>query len=176
MKEEFPINDEWVSFEIHPETPPNGVLLSERFPQAVLDRMYQNIRAAGASLGIHFGDRARLSNSRLALEASEYARDRGQYHSFHSKVFRAYFTDARDIGNLDVLLDLARAEGLDTEELKTALENGLYTSRLDKGHAEARQLGITAVPTFLVDGGERIIGAQSLDVFREKLRRVEATD
>lgn len=176
MKKEFRIRDEWVSFEIHPETPPQGVLLFERFPEAVLNRIFQNIRAAGTSLGIRFGELSLLSNSRPALEASEYARDQGHYDSFHAKVFHAYFTDTRDIGSLDVLLDLARADGLDTDELKTALEERQYASRLNEALAEARQLGITAVPTFIIDGGERIIGAQSLDVFREKLRKIEAAD
>ncbi|MEJ2717888.1 MAG: DsbA family protein [Deltaproteobacteria bacterium] len=176
LKKEFPIRDEWVSFEIHPETPPQGVLLSERFPEAVLNRMFQNIRAAGDSLGIRFGELARLSNSRRALEASEYARDQRHYDSFHAKVFHAYFTDIRDIGSLDVLLDLARADGLDTDELTTALEERRYASRLDEAHAEARQLGITAVPTFIVNGGERIIGAQSIDFFRNMLRQIQAAD
>jgi predicted DsbA family dithiol-disulfide isomerase len=176
LKEEFRISDEWVSFEIHPETPPEGVVLSERFSEAVLNRMFQNIRAAGIPLGLRFGELSRLSNSSRALEASEYARDQGHYDTFHTKVFRAYFTDTRDIGSLDVLLDLARADGLDTNELKTALEDRQYASRLDEAHAEARQLGITAVPTFIVDGGERIIGAQSLDFFRDKLRKIQAAD
>ena len=126
------------------------------------------------SLGVRFGDLSRLSNSRMSLEACEYARDAGRFDSFHDRIFRAYFTETRDIGDLDVLVELARGEGLDTNDLRGALQEGRYASRLDEAHSEGRRLGINAVPTFIINGKYTIVGAQSLDFFRERFREIQA--
>jgi predicted DsbA family dithiol-disulfide isomerase len=56
--------------------------------------MFDNLRRSGKDFGIVFGDRTLLSNSRLSLEASEYARDMGLYDQFHDRIFHAYFTEA----------------------------------------------------------------------------------
>ncbi len=109
----------------------------------------------------------------MALEASEYARDAGCFDSFHDRLFRAYFTETRDIGDLDVLLELAEEEGLDKADLRVALQEGRYTSRLNEARREGHQLGINAVPTFIINGKFRIVGAQSLDFFRDRLREIE---
>ena len=79
----------------------------------------------GESFGYRFGDRTFLSNSKPALEASEYARDNGKYDSFHEQLFRAYFTDLLDIGDTKILLNLAREVGLNPQELKRSLDEGL---------------------------------------------------
>ncbi len=81
--------------------------------------------------------------------------------------------ETRDIGNLNVLLELAQEEGLDTADLRVALLDGRYTSRLNDARQEGQQLGINAVPTFIINGKHRIVGAQSLDFFRDRLRDIE---
>jgi predicted DsbA family dithiol-disulfide isomerase len=139
-----------------------------------LKEFWERLRRTYDSLGVHFRELSSLSNSRLALEASEYARDAGCFDSFHDHIFRAYFTEARDIGDLDVLLELAQGEDLDTADLRVALQEGRYTSRLNEARSEGRQLGINAVPTFIINGKFRIVGAQSLDFFRDRLREIQA--
>jgi predicted DsbA family dithiol-disulfide isomerase len=109
----------------------------------------------------------------MALEASEYARDRGAYDRFHGLVFHAYLTDTRDIGDLDVLQELAEQSDLDADEMTAALSEGRYSERIDQAMNESRRLGITAVPTFIVNGEHFIVGAQSLDFFRQRLRSIE---
>jgi len=151
--------------------PPEGMLLAKRFPPEEIKRRYDSLRVMGAPLGIIFGEVAVTPNSRLALEASEFARDNGRFDSFHEKVFYAYFTECRDIGKLDEILKLAAEEGLDSDELRRAVGEGRYADRLRRARKEASELGITAVPTFLIEGGDKIVGVQPIDFFRERLRR-----
>jgi predicted DsbA family dithiol-disulfide isomerase len=162
-----------VSYELHPETPSTGTLLSDRFPGMNVKRFWERLNHTYGSLGVNFGEVSRLSNSRMSLEASEYARNAGRFDSFHGRIFRAYFTETRDIGDLDVLLELAQEEGLDAGDLRVALLEGRYASRLDEAHKEGRELGINAVPTFIINEKHTIIGAQSLDFFRERLRETQ---
>ena len=67
-----------------------------------------------------FNDCDRASNSHLALLAGEFAQDMGRFEAFHENVFRAFFTDLKDIGRLDVILEIAFNSGLNPEKLKLA--------------------------------------------------------
>ena len=161
-----------MSCEIHPETPPEGVLLSVRLPGIDWEGMYQNLRRSGAQYGIAFGDVKLLSNSRRALEAGEYARDRGRFDEFHEKIFHAYFTEVKDIGRMDVIADAARAAGLDAEGLTAALQEGRYSAKLQAAQQESEHYDVTGVPAFIIGDTYRIVGAQPLEVFREALQKM----
>ena len=133
--------------------------------------MYDNIRKRGDEFGIKFGPRLLLSNSRMSLEASEYARDMGKYELFHERMFYTYFTESKDIGSLEVLTDSARVCGLDADELLQALKERRYAHRLEKSRKEAEKINLTGVPTFIINGRTKVVGAQQIEVFRDILRK-----
>jgi predicted DsbA family dithiol-disulfide isomerase len=174
LKKEFPLVDEWVAYELRPEMPLEGMPMSTIFPAVDLKKRCESLSRAGSPFGIAFNEITRASNSHLALEASEYARDKGHLDSFHGRVFRAYFVETLDIGNLDVILGLAREDGLDSEDLLRALKEKQYDARLEEAKEEGRRYGVTAVPTFIINGKHKIVGAQPIEAFREKLRIIEA--
>ena len=133
--------------------------------------MYENIRRRGDEFGIKFGPRLLLSNSRMSLEASEYARDMGKYELFHERMFYTYFTESKDIGSLEVLTESARICGLDADELLKALRERRYAHRLDESRKEASKINLSGVPTFIIDGKTKVVGAQQIVVFRDILRK-----
>jgi len=124
LKREYDIHEEWVSYELHPEVPPEGVLLSEKFPDYDLEGLFQELRTKGARYGYTFGNVTLLPNTRKALEAGEFARDQGKHATFHAAVFHAYFGENRNIGQIPVLLDIASRVGLDRDTLERALNEG----------------------------------------------------
>ncbi len=172
MKEEFPIEDQWVGFELHPETPEEGIPLAKRFPGMDLKGMFDRLTSAGSPYGIRFNDRPMLCNSRKALEASEFARDCGRYEAFHHRVFRGYFEEGRNIGDPETLAAFGEEVGLDPKVLREVLNDRRYAGRLDEALREGQQLVITGVPTFFI-GGVRIVGAQPIGVFRDQLKEME---
>jgi len=176
LKKEFPIKETWVSYQLRPWTPPEGIPFTVLFPGVDIKERFASLNKAGEPFGFRFGDRTFLSNSKPALEAGEYARDNEKYDSFHEQVFRAYFTDLLDIGDTKILLNLAREVGLDPQELKRSLDEGLYRTRVEDAMKEAAQCGITAIPTFIVDEVHKIVGAPPLESFRNQLRRIQGTD
>jgi len=134
--------------------------------------MYENIRKRGDEFGIKFGPRLLLSNSRMSLEASEYARDMGKYELFHERMFYTYFTESKDIGSLEALTESARFCGLDTDELLTALKERRYAHRLEESRKEAEKISLTGVPTFIINGKTEVVGAQQIAVFRDLFRKI----
>ena len=174
MKQEYAINDEWVSYELHPETPPAGMLLSERFKGYDLSSFYDQLHARGKEVGVVFGTHTLLlSNSRLALMASEYARDLGKYDSFHQNIFHAYFTEGLDIGKADVIAAIAKKSGLDEKATLNAVSDGRYASRLNETRKEATLIGLTGVPLFVIENKYQITGAQPIETFRNLLDKIK---
>ncbi|TLS37575.1 hypothetical protein FCL54_10575 [Pseudalkalibacillus caeni] len=176
MKKEFDIEDEWVSYEIHPETPESGVSLKEKFPNADINAMYNQFNRAGAPYGIESTNVSILSNSQKALEASEYARDQGKFDQFHEEVFKSYFTEGKDIGDTNILLEIAERIGLNRTEMENALEKETYLPTLKEANEEGRRLGVSGTPTFIINGKYKVVGAQPLENFKQALRQLEATE
>lgn len=156
----------WVPFEIHPETPQDGVLLSDKFKHLDREAMFSGLNQSGKPYGIRFNRLERLYNSRRALEVSELARDKGVYDTMHDLIFTAYFQDRKNISDPDVLCDLAEKAGLSRAETMEALSTGMYGKRLEMGLAEGRERGISAVPTFVFSDHETLTGAQPLNAFK----------
>ena len=164
--QEVQLDVTWVPYEIHPETPLDGVLLSEAFKHMDRDAMFTGLNRSGKPYGIHFNKIERLSNSRAALEISELARDKGVYDQIHTRLFRAYFQDGKNIGDHDVLCDIGEKAGLDRHEITEVLNNGLYKDRLDSALLEVKERGISAVPTFIFSDNQTLTGAQPITMFK----------
>lgn len=156
---------EWIGYELHPETPPGGKSLRQLLPGFNPEKMSEGLNRAGAPYGISFNPIEVAANSRLALEACEFARDAGQFEKAHARLYQAYFQEGENIGEKSTLLRLLGEIGLDPHSLNNALDNHVYTSRLELAREKALEHGVTAVPTFIINGSEKIVGAQQYDVF-----------
>jgi predicted DsbA family dithiol-disulfide isomerase len=100
--------------------------------------------------------------SRLAFEGLAYAAERGLGQRYTERVFRAFFVRQRDIGRPEVLTDVAAELGLDVDEFRAALDSGRHAQTHQQALRRARELEITTVPTFLVDG-RRLEGVPSAE-------------
>lgn len=125
----------------------------------------------------HVRDPRRVSNSRLALELSELARDAGRHDGFSDLVYRACFVEGRNIGDGAVLRDLAARAGLGAPAVERCLRERTHRSRVDRNILDSGELLVSGVPTFFVaDGGPldafetpRIVGVQGRESFRRAL-------
>jgi len=169
-----PFTLEWKGFQIHPEYPASGIPTEQRAAQFGKERyasLWRNIVTMAEGIGLEMRPPAVLTNSLMALEATEYAKEEGKASEFSLAVYRAYFQDRQNIGDLEVVLSLAQQVGLDPVLTREHLQAGTYSERLKKAHQEALTLGVSGVPTFIV-GPAQIVGAQSPDVFVSMLKRV----
>lgn len=143
--------------------------IAARFSQADMNRMAQHLKSMGEPFGITFTETTRLVNSRMALEASEFARENGRFDDYHDEAFHSYFTLGKNIGEMDVIVDIGQKTGLDGTQLRTALLEGRYLPQLQQSQLEAAKWGVTAAPTFIIDGKDYIVGAQPIETFRNIL-------
>lgn len=175
LEREFPVEVEWRPFELHPETPTTGADLRGRLGTSDRVRAYtRNIIALAEDSGIPMRMPVVVANSHRALEAAEFAREHGGFDALHRALFHAYFEDARDIGDIDVLCDIARSCGVDDQRLRQALADEQYRGRIDDVTDTARRDEVLSTPTFIYEGGFRLTGAQDYAVFESVTRRLLA--
>ncbi len=146
--------------------------MRERYPGRDMQATYEGLRRLGAPYGLTFVDRPILANSRIALEAGEFARDNGLFAPFHGEIFKRYFALGENISQPVVILQVAKDIGLDIRELATALEEFRYAGRLQAAQQLAASLAIYNVPTFIVNGRHKIVGTPPLDEWRKLLSAV----
>jgi predicted DsbA family dithiol-disulfide isomerase len=132
------------------------------------------VEQRGEQLGIKFTrGRTHSSYSHLALEAAEFAMENAaDPWAFHKRIFKAYFEDLEDIGDVDVLVRLADEIGLDGDALRQALSEGRYRDEINEGISWSRSIGVTAIPTFVFNERMGMVGAQELPAMREMMARV----
>jgi len=132
-----------------------------------IPKMLSRLRQVAAEEGLPFGDRKKTYNSRLAQELGKWAESKGEGERFHDAMFRAYFADGLNIGQVQVLLDVCKSMGLPLNEAEEVLENRSFRDAVDSDWARSREAGVTAVPTFSMNG-QMLVGAQPYDAL-EKL-------
>jgi predicted DsbA family dithiol-disulfide isomerase len=182
LKPEFDFELQWRGFQIHPEWPAEGMPASEFHRGMDPDTrraMWVRIQGMAAEAGLEMKPPAVLYNSRLALEAAEFAAEHGRAEAFEEQVYRAYFQEGANIGDREVLTELAAEAGINRDQLDEAWSSGKYTLKLKNNALMAHHRGVSGVPTFFI-GEFPLVGAQSEDVVRQVLRRarerLEATE
>lgn len=172
LKEKYNLEIEWRPFELHPEIPKAGVSVDKlSFPKQYLEMAMANVKRLADEDGITLKYSNKLPNSRLALFFSEYARLHEKFDQFHKLVFNKYWKEGEDIGDLNLLLELAESIGLNKDELQTYIKSEHPLNELEKSSYELGRYGINGVPTFII-GGRFVIGAQPYEVFETVINQV----
>jgi predicted DsbA family dithiol-disulfide isomerase len=152
------------AFELHPGIPPEGTAIPWGPEQRAAG--HANFTRLADSAGLPHGERTHWYNSDLAHEATEWARAQGGEEPFRAAIYHAYFVHNQNIGAPAVLVDIAITLGMDGDDLRFALAERRYQASVVEQYAEAREIGVTAVPTFIA-GNYMVEGAQPYSVFEQ---------
>lgn len=172
LKAEYDIELEWRPFYLFWDTPPEGRELPDHVRQARSRGSEERLNQIASSYGMKFTSTKRIYNTRLAHEATGYAREHGKASEFHRVVFRKVYADGEDISHWDVLRSAAEEVGLDAGEMQSQVESGKYTEDVAAQVQEAYQIGVTGVPTYVINDRYAIVGAQPYEVFKNALAQI----
>jgi predicted DsbA family dithiol-disulfide isomerase len=174
LRQEHGVRIKWVHFPLHPETPADGRSLADLFAGRGYDipKMQAQMRARMEAEGLPYGNRTMTYNSRLAQELGAWADTQPGGGAIHDKLFRAYFVDVLNIGDAQVLADLAASIGLSREAALEILETGAFREAVDADWEKSRQYGVTGVPTF-VTGRSGLVGAQPYEALEALVRQAK---
>jgi predicted DsbA family dithiol-disulfide isomerase len=175
LSEEYDVRVERRFLEIHPETPAEGRPISELgYPPDRWGRMMENLERMGKAEEIVFSERTFTTNSHKALLLAEASKEEGPevFEALNEGLFRAYFTEGRNIGDPRVLRDVAQAAGVPARRVEQAWTDTAFEERLGEDREAAARIGITGIPVFIVDGRWIIEGAVPVEMLRETAKKI----
>ena len=167
LAKEFDMDLEWRGIEIHPETPPQGVKRSKTLK---FQQVAQNITGMSQEDKVDITFPGIVTNTRLCLEASEFAKANDGFYKFHNGIYEAYFQDGENIGLINVILNIGEKTGLDVIELEECLKKRMMLKKVEENRKVAERDQVMGVPTFIL-GRFPVHGVQSLDAFRKIISR-----
>jgi predicted DsbA family dithiol-disulfide isomerase len=171
LQKEHRADVDWQPFLLHPEIPPEGREITADRRQAMMPALSRIIQRAKLD-NLPYVVPGKMVYSRLALEATEYAREQGKLPSFHHAVFHKLYGEGQDIGSWEVLSDIARNVGLDADAMLHAVASGAFSAALDVQMAKAQSLGLNSVPTYIINNRHAVVGAQPYEVFQRLLEEI----
>jgi len=180
--EDFPGRDEvnvtWKSFQLHPglkARPGLGLetYLAERkgWSLSQIRATHDRLAKAGAELGLDYRfEKAVIADTFDAHRLIQLANAEGKGEDMEERLFRAYFTEGRDLGEAKVLAELAGEAGIDPVKTAAMLaKKETFAAAVKSDIEEAGRLGVSGVPFFVFDRRFAVSGAQDADVFRRAL-------
>jgi len=172
LKDEYNVDVEWRPFYLRPDTPPEGMELPEYIKRARTNGSEERLRSMANAYGMEFESTERIYNTRIAHEATEYAREHGKGNEFHEIVFRKVYADGQDPNNWAVLRSAANEAGLNADEMQSDVDAGKYTANVADQVNWAYQIGVSGVPTYVINDRYAVVGAQPYEVFKNALAQI----
>ena len=136
-----------------------------------LERAEEHLRSIAADAGLELQHRDVIINSRRALGAAEFARERGRFDEMHHALFQAHWEGSGKLENVDDLVRIGTAVGLDAAELRIAIDEGRYADLIDEHRRIASSVGIDAIPAHIFGRRYLVLGAQPYEVLGQVAAR-----
>lgn len=177
-----PVSVRWHPFQLNPDMPSEGIdRKSYRIKKFGSWERSQELDAqvatAGQGEGIVFNF-DRMTNTPNTIDAHRViwlAGERGLQDAVVEALFQAYFTDGRDLSDRTTLTAIAVSAGLDQAEVDDLLTGDTGLDIVRAREQEARRLGVSGVPFFVVNGRLSLSGAQPPELFRQAFEQVGET-
>lgn len=172
VRERYPLAVQYRFIEIHPDNPPEGRPVEELgYPPAQRQAMNENLQRMVAEEDLPFAERTFTTNSRRALLLAQavFEERPEAFLALHRALFHAYFAEQRNIGDPAVLRALAEEHGV-TDLAERAWTEQRFLARLLEHVEAAQKLGLTGVPTLVVDD-RPFTGAVSVETLEQALEQ-----
>jgi predicted DsbA family dithiol-disulfide isomerase len=162
----------WLPFELHPETPLEGMSRDAYFGRGRSEQIRNHLDTIAAQVGLRMEQRDVIINSRRALGAAEFAREHGRFDEMHHALFKAHWEGTGKLEDVDDLVRIGAGAGLDATELRRSIEEDRYAAVIDDNRHEAESVGINAIPAHIFGRRYLVLGAQPYEAFAEILDRL----
>ncbi len=168
----------WLPFQLNPQMPKEGINRKE-YRIAKFGSWERSLEldaklvAVGETEGIHFAfDRIERTPNTLDAHRLIWLADKeGVQIAVVEALFRAYFTEGRDISNRQTLIDVVAEAGLDRHQAEAVLNSDEGMGAIKEAEELSRRLRVDSVPFFIIDGKLTLSGAQLPDAFLEAFRQ-----
>ncbi len=175
------IEIEWKSFQLDPTIPKTVKKISvyqyladaKGISYSESKEMHDNVVQSAKNVGLTYNyDNAIVANSFDAHRMIQFAKTKGLGDQLEEALFKAYFTDGKNIGDINDLLEIGVSIGIEKSTLIAVLESEQFTNEVNNDISDAQEIGVRGVPFFVFDRKYAISGAQPISVFIETIEKV----
>jgi predicted DsbA family dithiol-disulfide isomerase len=147
--------------------------MTAKFGEERLKTIHDPLIKAGQEDGVpyHFDKITRTPNTMDAHRLLRWAMVEGKQPQIAEALFMAYWSEGRDVGDHQVLADIAEAHGMKREKILTALASDKDKKEVSAETAQAQQMGVTGVPTYIINRKYGVVGAQSAELLAEQIKK-----
>lgn len=181
QRPELPVDIRWRPYQLDSEIPPEGMArkdyLERKFGASGLaPTRYKSVTHAGEKDGIHFAfDRIEKSPNTLnSHRLIRWAKSAGCQDAMVERLFELYFVEGQDIGDSDVLLQAAEDVGMERSIVLDLLESDADQRLIETEIAQAREIGVQGVPTYIFGNKFVMSGAQEPSIILAALDQIAA--
>lgn len=170
----------WHSFRLYPDfkpsaPPENAYQYLARVKHISIDQskhMHQSVENMAAGDGLHYRfDKTVVINSFDAHRLIQMAKERGVATSVEGSLFSAYFTEGKNLSDIETLVAIGKAAGMPEGEVRGMLQSDKYATEVAADVDYADRLGISGVPFFVFNSKFAVSGAQPVDTFVQALQK-----
>ncbi|NGM62348.1 DsbA family oxidoreductase [Sphingobacterium sp. SGG-5] len=169
----------WKSFQLDPSIPEvaeesqeDYLIKRKGMGREQVKEMLAYVTQTAKHVGLDYNlDKSVMVNSRKAHQLIQFAKTKGLGDQAEERLFQAFFTEGKNIAELETLTQLGKDIGLDESELQKAFTDTTYNEAMERDIQEARNLGVTGVPFFVFDRKYAVSGAQPTQAFSETLTK-----
>jgi len=169
LKKEYEVAVRWTAYPLRPDTPAGGLSLEEVFPGKDIKEMNARLMKTADEAGLPFGYRSMTYNSRLAHELGKWAESNGCGDVFHNAVFRAYFVDGKNIGDIQILMELINSLGLSRQEAEKVIETRAFKDAVDSDWSRSLQVDPEYIPSLMING-RLLVNPQQYRLYEQFMR------
>lgn len=142
----------------------------KRMPIAQIEQMQMRIKDMGKQVGIGFNiENTIVANTFPAHKLIHFAAKSNKANEAEELLFHAYFIDGKNVADHEVLVNIAEELGLDSDQAQYVLNSDSFDYEVKQDILEARNIGVTGVPFFLLNDKYTLSGAQPIDLFVDAL-------
>ena len=175
LKAAYDVETVLVHFPLHPDMPVEGRSMAEFYASRGIDpeQSYQRMKTLMDVEGLPYGRRTHTYNSRLAQELGKWADTMPGGGAIHDKLYKAYFVEAKNLADIDLLVDIAASVGLPADAARAVLVERRFKDAVDADWAKSHHYGVTGVPTF-VAARYGVVGAQPYEALEQLMQKAGA--
>ena len=179
LDEEISFEVNWKPYELHPEIPREGFDKKEYYKikfgeSSGASDKFNFISEEGKKVGLEFNFKKskNLPNTFLAHRLLWLCRSKDMQDDIAEALFYAYFTDGRDVGNEDELIEISSENGLNKQEIKEFFQTIIGHKEVLREENRAREMNIFSVPTYIFNKKYLLVGGQESDTFKAYIKKV----
>lgn len=180
LNDQLEANLEWHAFELNPDMPEDGQNMREHLMEKYgiteeqSDQNRLNIIERGKESGFEFqfSEQMRMINSFDCHRLLTWAKSFGKQTDLKLALFKAHFTDNLPLNEQKILLDIIESVGLDAQQAKELLDGDDLKQTVREEQNKMHQMGISSVPTFIINDKYAISGGQPVAAFKQALAQI----